>query len=32
MSEALFQIGVKALVRNDKGDLLLEGKQRERGL
>ncbi len=28
MSEAVFQIGVKALVRNDKGYILLLGKKR----
>ena len=32
MSEALFQIGVKALIRNEDGDLLLEGKRRDGGL
>lgn len=31
MAEQLFQIGVKALLRNSSGDILLEGKRRSDG-
>ena len=32
MAEQLFQIGVKALIRNTSGDILLEGKRRTDGM